>query len=135
MEFNVGDLCVGLGHTGLIRIDKVMPKRVEVTLLNLRTDQPICWTSCMKTELRPATEEEKKVMYRIDFDAEFVELRVGDKLICVDASNQKVLKEGNFYTVAKTDDYNGRNRVYVEEYKRFSFMKDRFKKVESIDGK
>lgn len=134
MEFNVGDLCVGLGHTGLIRIDKVMLKRVEVSLLNLRTDQSICWTSCMKTKLRPATEEEKKVMCRIDFDTEFVELRVGDKLVCVDDSNQKVLELGCFYTVAKTDDYNGRNRVYVKEYKRFSFMKDRFKKVESING-
>lgn len=134
MEFNVGDLCVGLGHTGLIRIDKVMPKRVEVTLLNLKTTNPICWTSCMKTKLRPATEEEKRFLCRIDFDAEFVELRVGDKLVCIDDKGQKVLKKGSFYTVSRTDDYNGRNRVYIEEYKRFSFSKDRFEKVVTING-
>ncbi|WP_378347281.1 hypothetical protein [Acinetobacter baumannii] len=129
MEFKEGDLVVGLGHTGLIIIDHVMNKRVEVGLLNPRTDQVICWTSCLKTKLRPATEDEKKLMTRIDFDEDYVPYKVGDMLLCINAKGQKVLEEGRFYTVFQTDDYNGRNRVYIEEYKRHSFSKDRFHKV------
>ena len=50
----------------------------------------------------------------------------GQKIICIDDSNQKVLKAGKIYTVdtklSTTED-----RVYVKEWKRFSFSKDRFK--------
>ena len=42
----------------------------------------------------------------------------GQKLLCINAENQKVLKTGKIYTV---------DRVYVKEWKRFSFSKDRFK--------
>lgn len=129
MEFKEDDLCVGLGHTGLIRIIRVMNKRVEVALQNPRTNIEICWTSCLKTKLRPATEEEKKQKTRLIFDEDFVPYKVGDMLLCIDAKGQKVLEEGRFYTVFQTDDYNGRNRVYIEEYKRHSFSKNRFHKV------
>lgn len=129
MEFKEGDLVVGLGHTGLITIDRVMNKRVEVGLLNPRTDQVICWTSCLKTKLRPASEEEKKLMTRIDFDIDYIPYQAGDILMCINDEGQKVLKAGKLYTVYQTDDYNGRNRVYVSEYKRHSFSKDRFHKV------
>ena len=132
MEFKEGGLFVGLGHTGLISISRVMDKRVDVGLLNPRTDRVVCWTSCLKSKLRPATEEEKELMTRIDFDEDFIPYSVGEKLICVDSKKQKVLREGEIYTVFQTDDYNGRNRVYIEEYKRHSFSKDRFIKVKEI---
>lgn len=50
-------------------------------------------------------------------------MEIGDKIRCIDASKQNVLKEGHVYTVMGID---RENRVYIEEYKRFSFLKDRF---------
>lgn len=128
-DFKVGDLCVGLGHTGLIEITKVMKKRVEVGLLNPRTPNVICWTSCLKSKLRPATLNETSTMTRIQFGEDYVKLKAGDKLLCVNDKNQKILEEGKTYTVLETDDYGGRNRVYISEHRRFSFSKDRFKLV------
>ena len=50
----------------------------------------------------------------------------GQKIICIDDSNQKVLKTGKIYTVDTTLSTT-EDRVYVKEWKRFSFSKDRFK--------
>ena len=47
------------------------------------------------------------------------------KLKCINSDNQKVLKLENIYTVLK---YDG-DRVYVNEYKRFSFLLSRFEVV------
>lgn len=47
----------------------------------------------------------------------------GVKIICVDDSKQKILKQGATYTVLELDRH---NRVYIEEYKRFSFLTNRF---------
>ena len=46
-------------------------------------------------------------------------------LKCINSDKQKVLKEGNFYTVLKLDG----DRVYINEYKRFSFLLSRFEVV------
>lgn len=47
------------------------------------------------------------------------------KIRCVDDSKQKVLKVGEIYTVDKT--FNAPdNRVYIKEWKRFSFSISRF---------
>ena len=50
----------------------------------------------------------------------------GQKIVCIDDSNQKVLKAGKIYTVGTTLNTT-EDRVYVKEWKRFSFSKDRFK--------
>ena len=53
----------------------------------------------------------------------------GQKLLCVNDENQKVLKVGKIYTgdttLGTTPD-----RVYVKEWKGFSFSKDRFELAE-----
>lgn len=52
-----------------------------------------------------------------------------DKVVCVDDSNQKVLKLGNVYTVDKT--FNApENRVFIKEWKRFSFSESRFENLD-----
>ena len=53
----------------------------------------------------------------------------GEKVVCVDASDQKVLKLGNVYTVDKTLNTSD-NRVFIEEWKRFSFSESRFEPLE-----
>ena len=50
----------------------------------------------------------------------------GQKLLCINAENQKVLKTGKIYTVDTTLETTV-DRVYAKEWKRFSFSKDRFK--------
>ena len=50
----------------------------------------------------------------------------GQKRLCIDDSNQRVLKAGKIYTVDTTLSTT-EDRVYVKEWKRFSFSKDRFK--------
>lgn len=52
-----------------------------------------------------------------------VEYSVGTKLVCVDDSNQKVLKKGSVYTC---NGYMGKN-VLIKEYKRYGFKEERFK--------
>ena len=47
------------------------------------------------------------------------------KLKCINADNQKVLKLGDIYTALK---YDG-DRVWIEEYKRYSFLITRFKVI------
>ena len=52
-----------------------------------------------------------------------------EKVVCIDDSDQKVLKLGKVYTVDKT--FNAaENRVFIKEWERFSFSESRF---ESID--
>ena len=53
----------------------------------------------------------------------------GEKVVCVDASDQKVLKLGEVYTVDKTLNTSD-NRVFIEEWKRFSFSESRFELLE-----
>ena len=53
----------------------------------------------------------------------------GEKVVCVDAYDQKVLKLGKVYTVDKTLNTSD-NRVFIEEWKRFSFSDSRFKSLE-----
>ena len=53
----------------------------------------------------------------------------GEKVVCVDASDQKVLKLDKVYTVDKT--FNAPdNRVFIVEWKRFSFSDSRFESLE-----
>ena len=53
----------------------------------------------------------------------------GQKVVCVDASDQKVLKLGKIYIVDKTLNTSD-NRVFIEEWKRFSFSESRFASLE-----
>ena len=53
----------------------------------------------------------------------------GQKVVCVDASDQKVLKLGKIYIVDKTLNTSD-NRVFIEEWKRFSFSESRFESLE-----
>lgn len=53
----------------------------------------------------------------------------GERVVCADASDQKVLKLGSLYTVDKT--FNAPdNRVFIKEWKRFSFSESRFESLE-----
>ena len=52
----------------------------------------------------------------------------GQKIKCINSDNQKVLKLGEIYTVDTTM-LTADNRVYIKEWKRFSFSKDRFEIV------
>ena len=47
------------------------------------------------------------------------------KIMCINANNQKVLKLNKIYTVTK---YDG-DRVWINEYKRYSFLISRFEVV------
>ena len=60
-------------------------------------------------------------------------MREGQKIRCVNANNQKVLKLGEIYTVDTTIPTTD-NRVYIKEWKRFSFSKDRFEIVDEYIG-
>lgn len=50
------------------------------------------------------------------------------KLRCINADNSKYLKLGKIYTFDKNDTFE--NRVYIKEYKRFSFLWSRFEIIE-----
>ena len=52
-----------------------------------------------------------------------------EKVVCVDDSDHKVLKLGKVYTIDKT--FNAPdNRVFIKEWKRFSFSESRFESLE-----
>ena len=51
------------------------------------------------------------------------------KIKCIDDSKQKVLKVGEIYTVDTTFKAQD-NRVFIKEWKRFSFSMSRFELVE-----
>ena len=55
----------------------------------------------------------------------------GDKIRCIDGSEQNTLKLNEVYTV-DTSMNTTDNRVYVKENKRFSFLKNRFELVEVL---
>ena len=55
----------------------------------------------------------------------------GDKIRCIDGSEQNTLKLNDVYTV-DTSMNTTDNRVYVKENKRFSFLKSRFELVEVL---
>ena len=55
-------------------------------------------------------------------------MKHGQKIKCIDDSKQKVLKFGKIYTVDETL-RTTENRVYVKEWKSFSFLKSRFEIV------
>lgn len=58
-----------------------------------------------------------------------MKLKHNQKIRCIDDSKQKVLKVGEIYTVDKT--FNAPdNRVYIKEWKRFSFSISRFEVVD-----
>lgn len=58
-----------------------------------------------------------------------MKLKHNQKIKCIDDSKQKVLKVGEIYTVDKT--FNAPdNRVFIKEWKRFSFSMSRFEVVE-----
>ena len=57
----------------------------------------------------------------------------GQKIKCINSDNQKVLKLGEIYTVDTTMSTTD-NRVYIKEWKRFSFSKDRFEIVGDYIG-
>lgn len=56
-------------------------------------------------------------------------MKDGTKIICIDDTKQKVLKKGVIYTVDKTFKAPD-GRVFIKEWERFSFSKDRFDIVE-----
>ena len=61
--------------------------------------------------------------------SEYVEVwEYGDKIRCIDDSEQNTLKLNEVYTV-DTSMNTTDNRVYVKENKRFSFLKSRFELV------
>lgn len=49
------------------------------------------------------------------------------KLICINANGSKWLEIGKVYTFDKNDSFE--NRIYIKEYKRFSFLKSRFEVI------
>jgi hypothetical protein len=51
--------------------------------------------------------------------------KVGNKVICIDGSGQRYLKEGNEYTVSTPDGH----KFFVDGYRRYSFLKARFKVI------
>lgn len=53
----------------------------------------------------------------------------GDKIVCVDATGQRYLKEGREY-VASTPDG---DKTFVDGYRRYSFLKTRFRKAGSFE--
>ena len=58
-----------------------------------------------------------------------MKLKHNQKIRCIDDSKQKVLKVGEIYTVDKT--FNAPyNRVFIKEWKRFSFSMSRFEVVD-----
>ena len=66
----------------------------------------------------------------IEYVSERIEVwEDGDKIRCINDSEQNTLKFNEIYTV-DTSIKTTNNRVYVKENKRFSFMKSRFELVE-----
>ena len=55
----------------------------------------------------------------------------GDKIRCIDDSEQNTLKLNEVYTV-DTSMNTTEDRVYIKENKRFSFLKSRFKLLEVL---
>lgn len=58
------------------------------------------------------------------------EFKSGDKVICINADGQRYLKLGKIYTVSTPDNP---HKFFVDGYRRYSFLKSRFKHVEIIN--
>ena len=60
------------------------------------------------------------------------------KLLCIDATNQKVLEHGRVYTVSDDPTHLRENqeggRVYIKEWRRFSFNVSRFEVIYEMDS-
>ena len=68
----------------------------------------------------------------VEYMSEYIEVwEDGDKIRCIDDSEQNTLKLNEVYTV-DTSMNTTDNRVYVKENKRFSFLKSRFELVEVL---
>jgi hypothetical protein len=52
-------------------------------------------------------------------------MKKGQKIRCINSHQNKVLVFGRIYTVLSDDG----DRVYIDEYKRFSFLKSRFEVI------
>lgn len=52
-------------------------------------------------------------------------MKENQKIKCINCNSQKILKINQIYTVLKDDG----DRVYINEHKRFSFLKSRFEVV------
>lgn len=53
----------------------------------------------------------------------------GDKIVCIDASGQRYLKLGKEYIVSTPDNP---DKIFVDGYRRYSFLKKRFRRVENV---
>ena len=87
---------------------------------------------CGKSSIDGGTEYIRLVgdLSMIECMSEYVEVwEDGDKIRCIDDSEQNTLKLNEVYTV-DTSMNTTDNRVYVKENKRFSFLKSRFELVE-----
>ena len=70
------------------------------------------------------------VLDMMENECEYIDVwEDGDKIRCIDDSEQNTLKLNEVYTV-DTSINTTDNRVYVKENKRFSFLKSRFELVE-----
>lgn len=62
-----------------------------------------------------------------------MKLKPNTKLLCIDDSDQKVLKLGQIYTVSNDVNHSMMSqkdgRVYINEWKRFSFLTSRFEVI------
>lgn len=60
-----------------------------------------------------------------------MKLKPNTQLLCIDDSKQKVLTKGTIYTVSEnihhTEHPQSDGRIYLNEWKRFSFRINRFK--------
>lgn len=61
-----------------------------------------------------------------------MEFNIGTRVVCMNDEGQSVLKKGEIYTVHKLDNVDGRDRIYIEEWKRFSFSADRFSSLNQM---
>lgn len=63
-----------------------------------------------------------------------MKLKPNTRLLCIDDSKQKVLTKGAVYTVSENIHHTGLSqsdgRIYLNEWKRFSFRIDRFEVIE-----
>ena len=55
----------------------------------------------------------------------------GTKLLCIDDSKQRIVKQGKIYTALVRDGFNSvTGRVHIHEHKRFALLLNRFKIIQ-----
>lgn len=58
-------------------------------------------------------------------------MRDGTRLLCIDGSKQRIVKQGEVYTALVRDGFNsGKGRVHIHEHKRFALLLSRFKIIQ-----